>query len=227
MTTPEQMTDAELAAKIAKENLCLTDNQRRLIEEVSKRLAAMASQVEENTHEYRLAVAYQVVGALLDHIGAFDTDEGQSLLSYLNMEEGVKDPLPFDPGKLSPSQVEGFQLVPDYRSIALQAMKDMRESGESFEMCARWISERIGKALAAAPKQPVTTAQGSGWRSMESAPKEGQFLVWLPEKHFGMNIHTARFHPNLKMVGGTFAFDLPAHPTRWMPLPAPPAQEEG
>ena len=36
----------------------------------------------------------------------------------------------------------------DVRSISLAAMTEMRRSGESYEMCARWISERVHAALA-------------------------------------------------------------------------------
>lgn len=32
---------------------------------------------------------------------------------------------------------------PTIRDIAITALRDMRSSGESHEMCARWISERI------------------------------------------------------------------------------------
>lgn len=37
----------------------------------------------------------------------------------------------------------------DIRAISLAAMKEMREKGESYEMCARWISERVNAAIAA------------------------------------------------------------------------------
>jgi len=46
--------------------------------------------------EYRLAVAYQVVGGLLDELGTFDTPRGQELLNYFAGFPDAKDPLPFD-----------------------------------------------------------------------------------------------------------------------------------
>ena len=40
----------------------------------------------------------------------------------------------------------------DVRAIALAAMNEMRRSGESYEMCARWISERVNSARSSAPE---------------------------------------------------------------------------
>lgn len=59
----------------------------------------------------------------------------------------------------------------------------------------------------------------AGWQPIESAPKEGTFLVWMPEKLQHSHIHTATFHPNVKVVAGLFMFDLPSQPTHWMPHP--------
>ncbi len=35
----------------------------------------------------------------------------------------------------------------DVRAIALAAMTEMRQKGESYEICARWISERVNDAI--------------------------------------------------------------------------------
>jgi hypothetical protein len=60
------------------------------------------------------------------------------------------------------------------------------------------------------------------WQPIETAPKEGEYLVYMPaERH---PIQVARYHPNVKVIGNVFAFDL-SPPTHWMPLPAPPTQE--
>ncbi|WP_229011627.1 DUF551 domain-containing protein [Paraburkholderia gardini] len=60
----------------------------------------------------------------------------------------------------------------------------------------------------------------SDWQPIETAPAEGQFLVYMPDEK-RQPIQVARWHPNVKIIGGAFAFDLPP-PTHWMPLPEPP-----
>ena len=65
-----------------------------------------------------------------------------------------------------------------------------------------------------------------GWRGMDSAPKVGVFQVWLEEPMLGSHLQTANWKPNVKFIGGLFAFDAPK-PLYWMPSPAPPATREG
>lgn len=60
-----------------------------------------------------------------------------------------------------------------------------------------------------------------GWRPIAEAPKDGVFQVWLEEPMLGSNVHTANWKPNVKTIGGIFAFDAPK-PLYFMPLPAPP-----
>lgn len=55
---------------------------------------------DEDTIDYRLAVAYQVVGAFLDYLGIHDSEAGQQLLDYLSYEPGATDPLPFSVAQL-------------------------------------------------------------------------------------------------------------------------------
>ena len=58
------------------------------------------------------------------------------------------------------------------------------------------------------------------WKPIETAPQEGQFLVYMPaEKR--QPIQVAKWYPNVKVIGNVFAFDAPP-PTHWMPLPPPP-----
>lgn len=40
---------------------------------------------------------------------------------------------------------------PDVRQIALAAIQEMRRTGESYEMCARWIAERVNQARSSRP----------------------------------------------------------------------------
>jgi len=65
-------------------------------------------------------------------------------------------------------------------------------------------------------------AMQAGWRPIETAPKVGTFLVYLPEEFlrpFQVMYRTER----TTVIGGAFAFDM-SKPTHWMPLPAPPVE---
>ena len=71
------------------------------------------------------------------------------------------------------------------------------------------------------------TAQAEGWAAIETAPQEGVFLVYMPdEARPARRVQVADWHPNVKVVGGLFAFDC-APITHWMPLPPPPTSAEG
>ena len=65
------------------------------------------------------------------------------------------------------------------------------------------------------------------WKSIETAPKEGVFLVFMQDEvRPARRMQVANWHPNVKIVGGLFAFDC-AKVTHWMPLPHPPTSAEG
>ena len=62
----------------------------------------------------------------------------------------------------------------------------------------------------------------SEWKTIKTVPMDGlPVLVYLSDKHNHSRIHTATFHPNIIIIGGSFSFDVP-NPTHWMPLPEPP-----
>lgn len=64
-----------------------------------------------------------------------------------------------------------------------------------------------------------------GWQPIETAPEESEFLVYMPNEL--RRIQVARRTKKIMVIGSNFDFEL-TKPTRWMPLPAPPAQgEEG
>ena len=70
------------------------------------------------------------------------------------------------------------------------------------------------------------TAQAEGWQSIETAPKEGVFLVFMQDEvRPARRMQVANWHPNVKIVGGLFAFDC-AKVTHWRPLPPPPTSAE-
>lgn len=65
---------------------------------------------------------------------------------------------------------------------------------------------------------------GPQWKPMDTAPETGVFLVYMPAEREKDRIQVAKWHPNVKVIGGCFAFDRkPA--THWMPLPAEPEGE--
>ena len=58
------------------------------------------------------------------------------------------------------------------------------------------------------------------WKPIETAPKDGQFLVYMPSDS-RQPIQVAKWHPKMKVIGNHFDFDMEP-PTHWMPLPEPP-----
>lgn len=64
-----------------------------------------------------------------------------------------------------------------------------------------------------------------GWQPIETAPEDGLFLVYMPNEPPHSMFQVARWHPNAKVIGHVFAFDL-TKPTHWMPLPSPPDPPE-
>lgn len=64
------------------------------------------------------------------------------------------------------------------------------------------------------------------WQPIETAPNDGTpFLVWLPVPQLNSNFQVAIFRPNVKLIGGRFAFDASCEPTHWIPLPEPPKEK--
>lgn len=58
------------------------------------------------------------------------------------------------------------------------------------------------------------------WQPIETAPKTGDFLVYLPDehRHFQVMHRTER----MSIIGGAFAFDI-SKPTHWCSIPEGPA----
>ena len=90
--------------------------------------------------------------------------------------------------------------------------------------------EAVGAGGVSGPLMGIAAppaAQAQGWQSIETAPKEGVFLVFMQDEvRPARRMQVANWHPNVKIVGGLFAFDC-AKVTHWMPLPNPPTSAEG
>lgn len=99
--------------------------------------------------------------------------------------------------------------VDDARGEVTEAMRSLRNGVYEFR-------KRAERAKAARLSAPQAAGQ---WMPIETAPEFGEFLVYLP--HERVKIQTAKWHPNAKVIGNVFAFDM-SKPTHYMPLPAPP-----
>jgi hypothetical protein len=60
------------------------------------------------------------------------------------------------------------------------------------------------------------------WEPIETAPDEGEFLVWMPNER--TKVQSCRRRRAMDVIGGCFGFDL-TKPTHWMPFPPPPESE--
>lgn len=58
------------------------------------------------------------------------------------------------------------------------------------------------------------------WKPIETAPKEGCFLVYMPEARGGKKVQVAYYHPNVNIIGNAFDFDMPK-PTLWAEIVMP------
>ena len=72
----------------------------------------------------------------------------------------------------------------------------------------------------------IDALRQSAWRPMSEAPETGVFLVLLEKEMLGSRVHTANWHPNVKIIGGVFSYDAP-RPIAWMEQPLPPPPSEG
>lgn len=59
------------------------------------------------------------------------------------------------------------------------------------------------------------------WLSIDTAPQVGTFFVYMPNER--AKIQVAVYHPNVKVIGNVFAFDL-TKPSHWTPLMKPPKE---
>lgn len=103
--------------------------------------------------------------------------------------------------------------------LAQKAIYDSDGRGLSLQG-RRFLADRVARAIYRAALSAAP--QSDGWRPMETAPEMGEFLVYMPQER--TQIQVAKWHPNVKTIGGSFSFDLTA-PTHWHPLPKIPQTE--
>lgn len=109
-------------------------------------------------------------------------------------------------------QLAGWQLVPVEPTTGMVC----NAVGELTSEQAR----RVYKAmLAAAPPPPV--AAPSGWRPIESAPKDGLSIILLYNSTFNETFMGLR-PTDCPDDAACDDIGTACYPTHWMPLPAPP-----
>lgn len=87
----------------------------------------------------------------------------------------------------------------------------------------KWREYATVVLAAAALPLPEQTKEEEGWRTMESAPKDGTWvLLWWPHWHHAPI--TGYFARGIGLWVADRALGVDGvNPTRWMPLPVPPA----
>lgn len=113
---------------------------------------------------------------------------------------------------------------------ALTSAASPHDSNKGRSNEGRWVTINAPRSLVDAAAVALTLLRSAleeggepNWRPIETAPKDGLFLVYMPGERPSERIHVARWHPNVKIIGGLFAFDRkPA--THWMPLSPEPGQ---
>jgi hypothetical protein len=163
-------------------------------------------------------------------------------------DQGISMKTHQPPGPSGSAQSEREAIaLPDIRAIALEAIKDAWRAGESHEMCARWISERVSRALfpLPAPEPSGDSAQSqpgyddsasrdasadaepsAAWRPIETAPKNEVVVVTD-----GENAAVSALEDTDYSDVGYWALDgdggLDWQPTHWMPPPTSDRQGRG
>lgn len=113
--------------------------QSRLSQKPAPDTAARVGDDAPVDYEYRLAVAYQIVGTFLDYVGAHDTAQGQNILDYLNGDADARDPLPFTHSILASIP------IPTGRAEALEAL--LAAEREKFTMHTAHVAAWFGALL--------------------------------------------------------------------------------
>lgn len=154
-----------------------------------------------------------------DYEGAYEqiVTEARALLTRL--EAGAAEPQPFS--SVVTLTAEEFDELE-------RCMTEPQEPTPAV-MRAAELLRKLSPAKAASPSPPQVSVAG-GWRSIESAPRDGtRILVYLGTKY---GVHVAYWHKweadHHFGSGALWKTDYPhvpinvIEPTHWMPLPPPP-----
>lgn len=163
-------------------------------------------------YEYRVAVAYQIVGALLDRLDVFDTEKGQNILDYLNGGD-VPDPLPLtwkSFGAALPTPTAGRA---DALERALTKCRDRFFPTDQPERDRDLMWDEVNSALSSAPTPAAQAQIPLVWRTPDiNDPDErvnllifGLLLVgWVHTAFDGG--YNAMFY-NSQVVGSNLTFE--------------------
>lgn len=130
----------------------------------------------------------------------------------------------------------------DARVEVIQADEDMASEllhnifGATYANSSSNVSE-IGRYFARHRIASAATARGEGWQPIETAPRVGRIIIWSPLyggwpvfARWDEDSYAKKPRPfwntDTSRSDGLLALrERP--PTHWMPLPAPPARDEG
>ena len=87
-----------------------------------------------------------------------------------------------------------------------------------------WWRKHLADVTAALASLPDDVSEDP-WQPIETAPKDGQYLLWIATDDGGEIMKLERDHSGNWIYQGepTFCASFYFEPTYWMPLPAPPA----
>ena len=127
------------------------------------------------------------------------------------------------PGGLTPEQ-ELEQASHEIRTVAL-AEWGWPPSSPRYQALLRWASVMRGAVdtVQAQAQRIAELEAAQGWQPIETAPKDGTAMLVYPHLNgCGAVARLTRYGQWLTLPGR-----YTVHPTHWMPLPAPPATEDG
>lgn len=119
----------------------------------------------------------------------------------------------------SDDDMDEYQKHSGIMHLVREAERAAELETETRRLHAQQVSEYwAGRDL---PELPI-------WRPIETAPKDGASVLMSNGKWISIGFYTATGWGDDEPPGW-YSDDSPsrAHPTHWMPLPAPPASQEG
>lgn len=115
------------------------------------------------------------------------------------------------------------------RAEALRLVDEIEDEASTRYECARQVDLQLEAVLLGCNKlRALLSASDNGWRTMESAPRDGTTIIVYRPIHDGdyipmVGVDHIRMKPPYKGVWGRSRTDTP--PAAWMPLPPPPNGE--